>query len=550
VRALSLQGRTAVALGVVAVLVLAGVALAAAAFAGTRAAQRDVVDLYYEAVTSSNEQFLRLVDADAAVRGYQVSGDPADLEPVLALGEGNGGVERLMHLLRDDPHALAALEEARQSAGRWYTDGAQPIIRQVQAHGPRSVPAEDVARNRQLFAEVRSDYSSYVETLGAQRHDAVDVLHGRTALLFASVVAVAVVAVLAVAMLGWFLRRWVTRPVEQLAAETRIVHGGALDHVVTVSGPPELERLARDVESMRQQLVAQIAAARHASAELAEAHAELAAQATDLQRSNRELEQFAYVASHDLQEPLRKVASFCELLQRRYSGQLDERADQYIAFAVDGAKRMQQLINDLLEFSRVGRVASPQTDVDLDACLRRALDDLSTAIEESGALVTHDPLPIVHGEQPLLTRMLLNLVGNAVKFRSEEPPKVHVGVRRDGDTWQMWCSDNGIGIDAQYAERVFVLFQRLHTKDAYSGTGIGLALCRKIAEHHGGRMWVDVDPGGAGTTVRWTLPVRQEPEETDDGVPDGHRDAVREDGRPALANPAGVPTGSGGPDVA
>jgi light-regulated signal transduction histidine kinase (bacteriophytochrome) len=216
------------------------------------------------------------------------------------------------------------------------------------------------------------------------------------------------------------------------------------------------------------------------------------------------------------------VVSFCQMLQWRYIGQLDDRADQYIHFAVDGAKRMQQLINDLLEFSRVGRLNTPRIDVDLMACLNNALFSLQGAIEESGAQVTSDELPHVLGESPLLTQLLQNLIGNGIKFHSDQPPRIHLGVREDGAFWEFWCTDNGIGIEAEYAERVFLIFQRLHAKESYSGTGIGLAMCKKIVEHHGGRIWVDEPVAGAeqtGTTVRFTLPmapVSARPETDDD----------------------------------
>jgi light-regulated signal transduction histidine kinase (bacteriophytochrome) len=354
-----------------------------------------------------------------------------------------------------------------------------------------------------------------------------------------------VVAVAAVAVLWFLLRRWVTRPLAELAAETRKVHEGELDHRVSVDGPPEVTRLSGDVDDMRARLVQQVAVARRASEELATARDRLEQQTADLQRSNRELEQFAYVASHDLQEPLRKVASFCQLLQRRYAGQMDERADQYIEFAVDGAKRMQQLINDLLDFSRVGRLTAPQTDVDLDACLDRALRDLESAVEETGAVVTRDDLPVVRGEAPLLSQVMLNLVGNAIKFRSEETPRVHVGARRDHDEYEISVSDNGIGIDPQYADRVFVLFQRLHPKDVYAGTGIGLSLSKKIIEYHGGRIWLDTSGDGRGTTIRFRLPVPVEEAgggSVDDGTATVRKDD--DDAAPAAADAATTSTGA------
>jgi light-regulated signal transduction histidine kinase (bacteriophytochrome) len=276
---------------------------------------------------------------------------------------------------------------------------------------------------------------------------------------------------------------------------------------VHATGPGEIAELAEDVERMRTALVVQLGEIERNAAEIAEAHDRLTEQAEELRRSNRDLEQFAYVASHDLQEPLRKVASFTQLLQKRYGGQLDDRADQYIGFAVDGAKRMQQLIQDLLGFSRVGRLGGELADVPLDAVLTAALDNLDELVADSGAVITHNPLPVVRGERPLLVQLLQNLIGNAVKFRDpDRPPTVHLSARRMGDSWQLECRDNGIGIDPQYAERVFVIFQRLHPKEVYEGTGIGLALCKKIVEYHGGRIWLG-EHEGPGTSICWTLPA-------------------------------------------
>jgi light-regulated signal transduction histidine kinase (bacteriophytochrome) len=238
------------------------------------------------------------------------------------------------------------------------------------------------------------------------------------------------------------------------------------------------------------------------------AEAEIQAKALALERSNAELEQFAYVASHDLQEPLRKVTSFCQMLERRYAGQLDERGEQYIAFAVDGAKRMQALINDLLAFSRVGRIERPRELVDVGELVAQATSALGLAIEETGATVEVDgPLPEVYAERTLLGLVLQNLIANAVKFRTDEPPRVRVSARRDGDEWEFAVADNGIGIEPQYADRIFTIFQRLHARDAYEGTGIGLAMCRKVIEHHGGHIWLQVSENGNGSTFRFTLPV-------------------------------------------
>ena len=200
------------------------------------------------------------------------------------------------------------------------------------------------------------------------------------------------------------------------------------------------------------------------------AQEEIEAQAAELSRSNAELEQFAYVASHDLQEPLRKVTSFCQMLERRYAGQLDERADQYIAFAVDGAKRMQILINDLLAFSRVGRMDREPELVDADEIVAVARANLAASIEETGAeIAVSGDLPVVLVERSLLVLVFQNLIGNGIKFHGDQPPRVQVSVEPDDGFWRFTVADNGIGIDPQYSERIFVIFQRLHTKDATPG---------------------------------------------------------------------------------
>ena len=247
------------------------------------------------------------------------------------------------------------------------------------------------------------------------------------------------------------------------------------------------------------------------STERQRAEEELKHAIEELKRSNAQLEQFTYVASHDLQEPLRSVAGAVQLLQRRYQGQLDSRADQFIAHAVDNVTRMQALINDLLAFSRVGRRGKPFEPTDCNQVMKNALRNLKAAIQESEAQITYDPLPEVMADQGQLTQLFQNLIGNAIKFHGEAPLEIHVGAwRGEGETqgeWVFHVKDNGIGISPEYYERIFIIFQRLHTRDEYTGTGIGLAICKNIVERHGGRIWVESE-AGHGTTFYFTLPMR------------------------------------------
>jgi len=227
----------------------------------------------------------------------------------------------------------------------------------------------------------------------------------------------------------------------------------------------------------------------------------------ELERSNQELEQFAYAASHDLQEPLRMVSSYTQLLARRYQGRLDADADEFIAFAVDGANRMQSLINDLLAFSRVGTRGRGFEATDFAAALDEALANLAAAIRESGAVVTHDPLPTVMADRSQMVQLFQNLAGNAVKFHARKPPRVHVSAVQTGNEWVFCVRDDGIGIDPRYAERIFNVFERLHTREEYPGTGIGLAICKKIVERHAGRIRVESQLG-QGSAFYFTIPAK------------------------------------------
>jgi signal transduction histidine kinase len=233
----------------------------------------------------------------------------------------------------------------------------------------------------------------------------------------------------------------------------------------------------------------------------------LVRQAQELVRSNRELEQFAYVASHDLQEPLRMITSYLQLIERRYSDHLDTDGREFIGYAVDGASRMKLLIEDLLAYSRVGTRNSPFAPVECEAILKTALSDLMFSVSEEQVLLTHDPLPVVHGDERQLITLFSNLIGNAMKFRRELPCRIHVSARPEREEWVFTVEDNGIGIAAEYFDRIFIIFQRLHHREEYAGTGIGLAICKKIVERHGGHIWVESKPG-IGSRFSFTLPIR------------------------------------------
>ena len=478
-------------------------------------ASHDRVDVYGPALLDVETLAGSVSDQETGLRGFLAGGMEQFLQPYRDGRQSEARTLRHMRLLlAHRPDLLGKVDRVEGAANAWRASVAEPAIAKVRREGVSQQSVAEVEAGKARFDRIRSAIRELRHpVLGARNSSGAALSRTQWQLDVILSLALAGLAGLAVATFR-ALRRWVTRPLALLGEQVDEVERGDLERRVTLpEAPEEIAVLAAQVDRMRARVVRQVAEAEEARARAAATGALVEEQAEDLRRSNAELEQFAYVASHDLQEPLRKVASFCQLIERRYKGQLDERGDQYIEFAVDGAKRMQQLINDLLMFSRVGRHSAGAVPVDLEAAFTQALRQLEAAIEESGAVVTHDPLPTVEGDHSLLVQLLQNVVGNGLKFRGEEPPRVHLTASRSAsvpDYWEFACSDNGIGIEEQYRDKIFVIFQRLHGRDAYTGTGIGLAMCKKIVEYHGGRLWLDTSERDTpGAVFRWTLPERQ-----------------------------------------
>ncbi|MET7805706.1 sensor histidine kinase [Micromonospora chersina] len=507
----TLRRRVGALLGVVLVLLL-GLAAAEATLAAKNRQNIDAVLLKTGPLrVQAQELMSALLDQETAVRGYAVNADRKDLEPYRT------GVDReqatfaeMRKLAVDYPGVLGALDVVEQRAAQWRSAVAEPVITTTERSGPAAGQALITDQTRQQFDGIRSAVDGLQGEILEVRQKTADKVNATSNVLVVLLIIAALVVAVAGAVLLLSLDRMLIRPLAGLVGQVREVASGDYRHRIEGSGPPEFRLLADDIDIMRQKIARELDEVREARERIEWVNSQLQKQAEELTRSNRDLEQFAYVASHDLQEPLRKVASFCQLLQRRYSGQLDERADQYIAFAVDGAQRMQRLINDLLAFSRIGRLTTGFTEVDLNKVMGDVAGQTEAARQYADAELTWDRLPVIRGEEPLLTNLLANLVSNSIKFRRPDvPPKVHVSARLVDDEWEISCRDNGIGIEPEFADKIFVIFQRLHSKDAYPGTGIGLAIVKKIVEYHGGRVWVDTE-AAEGTTIRFTLPALPE----------------------------------------
>jgi signal transduction histidine kinase len=495
----SLRRRLAYAFVVAGALLVIGCVLGGLAL-NTMVSATDVqVNQLDPGARSTSYLLAALLDEETGVRGYIITRQSSFLDPYhQGLTQSASQIKSLHKLIDTHPKLRRRLHVVEEQAARWNNQYAVPAIARIRAHHMPSPLMEALGKND--FDKLRGNISALRAELTSERSAALSRLHTATTAVIVVAITGALVLIAAAAAAWAAMVSWVIRPVAALGEEAQVVASGGLDHQLKISGPQEVIELGADVEAMRRQLLSSLN--------------DLSFKAGELERSNRELEQFAYVASHDLQEPLRKVASFCQMLESRYAGQLDDRARQYIGFAVDGARRMQQLINELLTFSRVGQPGTVKSAVDLNAVAREAVDRLEAMATDADAQIEVGELPPVSGDATLLTQLFQNLIANSIKFRRvDEPPVIVITATRAGDCWEFACRDNGIGISADHAERVFVIFQRLHPRDAYPGTGIGLALCRKIVDFHGGRIWVDTEAAGAGTTIKWTLPTAEEADE-------------------------------------
>ncbi|WP_067814720.1 sensor histidine kinase [Nocardia inohanensis] len=503
---LTTRGWFRIILGSMVLVITIGAIVGAHVIGTTAAATNRLIDSSLPAQRAALELQTALRDQETGIRGFALTGDRQFLQPYDAgVTTARQSAEKLRELLGDKSTQLTGdLDEIERTASAWRTAAVDPLLSApnlAQAQGDRTADA-----GKQLFDQLRTQFTTQNRHLTDEVTADTDHLYHARTVRDSVLIGFLVIFLATGAILMAVVRRLVERPLRDLADSSLRVAGGEFTHHIEARGPADVRAVAAAVEAMRRRIVAELEASREQGALLHEQKLALDAGAVELRRSNAELEQFAYVASHDLQEPLRKIASFCQLLEKRYSGQLDERATQYIAYAVDGAKRMQTLINDLLTFSRVGRSGDGGEPVDLALPLDRALANLAAAIEDSDARVIRPPeLPRLTGEPVLLTMLWQNLIGNAIKFRApDRAPEIVIDCEPEGAGWLFSVRDNGIGIEPEFAEKVFVIFQRLHGRGEYTGTGIGLALTKKIVEQHGGRIWIDTEYTG-GTRVLFTL---------------------------------------------
>jgi signal transduction histidine kinase len=493
-----LARRLRAALTMFSLLLLLAVVLITLVLQQANRAAADQTQRIFPARVAAGQLLTALVDQETGLRGFALTRDESYLVPYRQGLVNEGRIrERLEHFVGASDPARLKLLTVDAAITAWHQEYADLRVRDVRAGNALTT----ISFGKQLFDRVRETSTTLDRQLARQVRDAQSRVDRdrRLVVLVLGVLALAVAA--AVIGLQRGLRRLVLDPLRSLGQQVEVVSSGTHDITIVPEGPPDLRQMGEGVELMRLELV-------RALADVEARQHDLERRAAELARSNADLEQFAYVASHDLQEPLRKVASFCQLLEQRYAGQLDARGEQYIAFAVDGAKRMQQLIADLLTFSRVGRTSAGFAPVDLAAVISDAWAGLDRRVLESTAhLETDGESWDVFGDAALLQVLFGNLLGNSLKYRrDDQAPRVQVSTATVGGMVRVDVADNGIGIPDAYADKVFVIFQRLHGRDEYEGTGIGLALCKKVVEFHGGTIELRPSPLG-GTCVSFTLPL-------------------------------------------
>jgi signal transduction histidine kinase len=450
-------------------------------------AAEDSADVISAAVAAEKS----VLDLETGARGFALTGDPSFLRPWTAARAAlPGELTRLHAIVVDNPaQERLAMEIATQA--RSYSD--RYSVRFVRLARQGLLRAVELARSeqgRRRTDRLRALFDRMLHNervLGAERRARAD--SRRTLAIVAVAVGLAACLIFVLVQQA-ALQRWVLVPLDRLRAVTGRLRGGELGARAGLAQTDEVGELGAAVDEM--------------AASLQESD-------EDLRRSNAELEQFAYVASHDLAEPLRVMAGYADLLSRRYGGEMDERADRYIDGITEGSERMRQLIDDLLAYSRAGRRELDIGPVELGDVVADVRRDLALAIEESEAEIVADGLPTVRADAAQLRMLLRNLVANAVKFRSpERRVRIEVVALRDEGGWRVEVRDNGIGIEPRHAERIFRMFQRLHTHEEYEGTGIGLALSQRVVERLGGRIWAAPNPDGPGAIIAFTLPDHDE----------------------------------------
>ena len=485
----SLRARLLAANVALALLVLIVFGLVAVAVVSLRSASVKA-EHTARTIAAANALEKSLIDLETGARGYALTRRPRFLQPWSA-ARAQLPVERA-RLRRDvagAPAQARIVAEIEREINDYETAYSVPFIRSVQRSGLDE--AARVARTgagKRRVDRIRRNFATLLNTQRAQsRQRTEDAARSRTLALIA--IGVGVLLLLGFVIFQQLaLRRWLLIPLDRLGAAAERLGAGDLSARTELHGDDEVTHVGEAFDTMA---------------------AALEARSADLERSNAELEEFAYVASHDLAEPLRAMGGYADLLGRRYGDQLDERAERYISGITGGAERMRGLIDDLLAYSRAGRRDLDMRPVDMAVLLEGVRADLTVAIREAGADVRVDgELPTVVADQSQIRMVLQNLLANAIKFRGEDPPQIVVSAEESGADWRFRVADNGIGIEAHHADRIFRMFQRLHTREEFDGSGIGLALCERILARHGGKIWVE--PGdGRGSVFSFTLPMNQ-----------------------------------------